>query len=221
MLAGKCKRRGFRPCRDGVSRMCCPILGKISWCPPLDILRSPPYHPTRCICFDPPFSALHFLRQAPAPSHSRSRSSMARVAGRCRWSSSAPSTTSASSPTTPASSPSICPELMGRETWFHVRSDGYEVPKDGFGYRGVRLTPRPADGSGRIEDQQAMLAKRLGRLTGCRDLRREPEARRAPRLERERESSAATACRLPPTGANCSGPGATRTSRATRSGYST
>ena len=35
------------------------------------------------------------------------------------------------------------PELMGRETWFDVIGHGYEVPKDGFGYRGVRLTPKP------------------------------------------------------------------------------
>lgn len=58
------------------------------------------------------------------------------------------------------------PELMGRETWFHVRSDGYELPKDGFGNRGVRFTPR-ADGSGRIEITRTMIAKRLGRLTGA------------------------------------------------------
>ena len=35
------------------------------------------------------------------------------------------------------------PELMGRETWFDVLGHGYEIPKDGFGYRGVRLTPQP------------------------------------------------------------------------------
>src|SRR5262245_13963310 len=35
------------------------------------------------------------------------------------------------------------PELMGRETWFDVLGHGYERPKDGFGYRGVRLTPQP------------------------------------------------------------------------------
>ncbi len=29
--------------------------------------------------------------------------------------------------------------LMGEDFYFHVRSDGYEVPADGFGYRGVRL----------------------------------------------------------------------------------
>ena len=31
------------------------------------------------------------------------------------------------------------PESMGRRTWFDVFSHGYEVPKDGFGGRGVRL----------------------------------------------------------------------------------
>ena len=35
------------------------------------------------------------------------------------------------------------PELMGRQTWFDVIGHGYEVPKDGFGMRGVRLTPEP------------------------------------------------------------------------------
>src|SRR5687768_12042310 len=35
------------------------------------------------------------------------------------------------------------PELMGRETWFTVVGHGYEMPKDGFGMRGVRLTPEP------------------------------------------------------------------------------
>jgi hypothetical protein len=57
------------------------------------------------------------------------------------------------------------PELMGRETWFDVISHGYEVPKDGFGYRGVRLTPGPGRKL-RIEVSRTMVAKRLGRLTG-------------------------------------------------------
>jgi len=35
------------------------------------------------------------------------------------------------------------PELMGRETWFDVIGHGYERAKDGFGSRGVRLTPEP------------------------------------------------------------------------------
>src|SRR5438309_3162324 len=35
------------------------------------------------------------------------------------------------------------PELMNKETWFDVLGNGYEVPKDGFGMSGVRLTPVP------------------------------------------------------------------------------
>src|SRR5881394_1011415 len=35
------------------------------------------------------------------------------------------------------------PEMMGRETWFNIFGHGYEVPADGFGSRGVRLTPEP------------------------------------------------------------------------------
>ena len=31
------------------------------------------------------------------------------------------------------------PGLFGRTVWFHVRSHGYELPADGFGYRGVRV----------------------------------------------------------------------------------
>src|SRR5947209_17569905 len=34
------------------------------------------------------------------------------------------------------------PGLMGREVYFTVRSHGYEVKKDGFGFVGVRVTPR-------------------------------------------------------------------------------
>jgi hypothetical protein len=58
------------------------------------------------------------------------------------------------------------PELMARETWFDVRSDGYEVPADGFGMRGVRLTPRPGV-SLTVEVARTSIAKRLGRLTGA------------------------------------------------------
>lgn len=57
------------------------------------------------------------------------------------------------------------PELMGREVFFHVASDGYEMPKDGFGYRGVRLTPR-AGTTLKVEVQRTMIARRVGRLTG-------------------------------------------------------
>lgn len=57
------------------------------------------------------------------------------------------------------------PELMGRETWFDVIGNGYEVPKDGFGYRGIRLTPWPGK-TLKVEVNRTIIAKRLGRLTG-------------------------------------------------------
>jgi len=57
------------------------------------------------------------------------------------------------------------PELMGRQTWFDVAGHGYEAAKDGFGYRGVRLTPEPGK-TLRVEVQRTILARRLGRITG-------------------------------------------------------
>ncbi len=57
------------------------------------------------------------------------------------------------------------PELMGRETWFDVIGHGYEVPRDGFGARGVRLTPEPGK-TLRVEVARTIVARRLGRLTG-------------------------------------------------------
>ncbi len=58
------------------------------------------------------------------------------------------------------------PELMGRETWFDVIADGYEAPKDGFGYRGVRLLMLPGK-SLRVEVERTSLARCMGRLTGA------------------------------------------------------
>jgi len=58
------------------------------------------------------------------------------------------------------------PELMGVETWFFISGDGYEVPKDGFGYQGARLTPEPGKVL-KIEVTRTILARRLGRLTGA------------------------------------------------------
>jgi hypothetical protein len=58
------------------------------------------------------------------------------------------------------------PELMGREVWFEVHGHGYEVPKDGFGFRGVRLTPE-AGRTLRIEVTRTSIARRLGRITGA------------------------------------------------------
>ena len=57
------------------------------------------------------------------------------------------------------------PECMGRETWFDVIGDGYEVPKDGFGMRGVRLTPQPGK-TFKVQVNRTIVAKRIGRLTG-------------------------------------------------------
>jgi len=57
------------------------------------------------------------------------------------------------------------PELWGKETWFDVLSPGYAVPKDGFGFRGVRLTPKPGTAC-TVEVVRTSLAKRIGRLTG-------------------------------------------------------
>jgi hypothetical protein len=57
------------------------------------------------------------------------------------------------------------PDLMGRETWFDVIGDGYDVPKDGFGMRGVRFTPEPGK-TVKVEVRRGNIAKRLGRLTG-------------------------------------------------------
>jgi len=58
------------------------------------------------------------------------------------------------------------PELMEREVWFEVVGHGYEVPKDGFGYRGVRLRPEPGK-TLRVAVERRIVAKRLGRLTGA------------------------------------------------------
>lgn len=57
------------------------------------------------------------------------------------------------------------PELMGVETWFTVEGHGYEVPKDGLGYRGVRLTPEPGQ-EAVVKVQRRLPGKRLGRITG-------------------------------------------------------
>jgi hypothetical protein len=58
------------------------------------------------------------------------------------------------------------PELMGRPVWFDVIGHGYQVPADGFGYRGVQLTPLPGS-TLRVTVQRTSIARRLGRLTGA------------------------------------------------------
>jgi hypothetical protein len=58
------------------------------------------------------------------------------------------------------------PEMVGREVWLEILADGYEVPKDGLGQRGVRLLPETG-ATRRIEVKRTMPARRLGRLTGA------------------------------------------------------
>lgn len=58
------------------------------------------------------------------------------------------------------------PELIGREVWFTVNGNGYEAPKDGFGFRGLRLVPERGK-TLRVEVARTMIARRLGRITGA------------------------------------------------------
>jgi hypothetical protein len=58
------------------------------------------------------------------------------------------------------------PELLDREVWFEVHGHGYEAPKDGFGFRGVRLRPKSGQ-TLKVEVERKNVAKRLGRITGA------------------------------------------------------
>jgi hypothetical protein len=57
------------------------------------------------------------------------------------------------------------PGLLGQEVFFTVRSHGYEAKKDGFGFAGVKLTPRAGQVS-EIKLTRRNIAERLCRLTG-------------------------------------------------------
>ncbi len=57
------------------------------------------------------------------------------------------------------------PGLLGHKVFFHIKSHGYEFPKDGFGYRGIALETSPG-GSARIKIQRLNIARRLYRVTG-------------------------------------------------------
>jgi hypothetical protein len=57
------------------------------------------------------------------------------------------------------------PGLMNESIFFHVRSHGYEYPKDGFGYAGLTLTPVPGE-SATVRIQRINIAERLYRVTG-------------------------------------------------------
>jgi hypothetical protein len=58
------------------------------------------------------------------------------------------------------------PGLMGREIFFHVRSHGYEYPKDSFDYRGVRLKTTPGT-EAVLKLKRLNIAERLYRVTGA------------------------------------------------------
>jgi hypothetical protein len=58
------------------------------------------------------------------------------------------------------------PGLMGQKVFFHVKSHGYEFPKDGFGYRGIALATQ-AGGSAQIKIKRLNIARRLYRVTGA------------------------------------------------------
>lgn len=57
------------------------------------------------------------------------------------------------------------PGLMGRETFFLVRSHGYAFPKDGFGFAGTRLKVVPG-GRVTLKLPRVQIAERACRLTG-------------------------------------------------------
>ena len=58
------------------------------------------------------------------------------------------------------------PGLMGRQIFLHVRSHGYEYPKDSFGYRGVRLKTTPGT-EAVLKLKRLNIAERLYRVTGA------------------------------------------------------
>ncbi|HNS22269.1 MAG TPA: hypothetical protein PKH24_17315 [Sedimentisphaerales bacterium] len=57
------------------------------------------------------------------------------------------------------------PGLMDREVFFFVESHGYEYPKDGFGFRGVRLRTTPGT-TAVVKIDRINIAERLYRVTG-------------------------------------------------------
>jgi hypothetical protein len=57
------------------------------------------------------------------------------------------------------------PGLMGQQLFFFVRSHGYELAKDGFGYAGVRLQVA-AGQRATVKIKRQNLAERLYRVTG-------------------------------------------------------
>jgi hypothetical protein len=57
------------------------------------------------------------------------------------------------------------PGLMGSRVFFHVSGPGYTLPKDGFGFSGVKLTPKGGD-TVEVKVLRTQIAERLYRITG-------------------------------------------------------
>lgn len=57
------------------------------------------------------------------------------------------------------------PELLEREVFFSLHAHGFVVPKDGFGFSGIRVTPSPGKPV-TVKLQRKLPAERLCRLTG-------------------------------------------------------
>ncbi len=57
------------------------------------------------------------------------------------------------------------PGLMDREVWFSVASPGYEYPKDGFGFSGIRPITTPGK-TMTVKMHRTQIAERLYRVTG-------------------------------------------------------
>lgn len=57
------------------------------------------------------------------------------------------------------------PGLMGRVVYFSVEGPGYALPKDGFGFAGIRLRPE-AGKTAEVKVLRTNVAERLCRLTG-------------------------------------------------------
>jgi len=57
------------------------------------------------------------------------------------------------------------PSMMDQEIYFHVQSHGYEFQRDGFGYRGAKLTPR-VNTVAILKIKRINLAERMFRVTG-------------------------------------------------------
>lgn len=57
------------------------------------------------------------------------------------------------------------PGLMNERVFFHVKSHGYEFPKDGFGYAGKALDVKEG-GEARLTVRRTNIAERLYRITG-------------------------------------------------------